>query len=754
MSDYFETEEVVKEYDSKISGRILSYLKPYKFLTVVVLAALAFSTGGELLFPVLQQRLIDRAIMSRFLPLRPERAGSGLGPEAEKALRELESAEGALRIRDYLFVPQDQNIRFSTRAEKELRARGVLEDGQWYAFGVSDSALPVMEKYGDLFIREENAGAIRSPDLEKLSADERRVIRNDDLSRILRTTLVLFATLALVFVFTFIQTIVSVLIGQRVMKDIRLELFKKTSSQSTDFLSRNPVGRIVTRLTGDVETINEFFTNVLIAFIKDISVMIGALVTLFILSPRLAAVALVTLPPVLLVTALSRIKARDAFRRQRVASSKVNSYLSERLSGVQVVQLFLGEKRSRKEFGERNGEFLDANLAEMYVYAIFRPIIDFLSVLTTAVVIAVGANFVLNLSLSLGVLVAFINLVGLFYSPVMDIAEKYTLLQSAMAGGERVFALLDTEERIPDNGRRNIEEVSGASVESSEHSRPPDALMEPPAPSAEPSGAPVLSRKSLVKGRIEFRDVSFSYKEGEEVLKRLSFTVEPGEMAAIVGYTGAGKTTIINVLTRLWDIQSGSITLDDIPAAEIPLRQLRRAILPVLQEVFLFSGTVADNISLGLPLRETDIVAAARAVHADEFISRLPDGYNTKLSEGAANISSGQRQLISFARVIAHNPAMVILDEATSSVDTETENLIRLGIQKVLAGRTSIVIAHRLSTIRHAERIFVLSGGRLVEQGRHDELIARNGLYAGLYRLQFGETCSPGTFPPLNLTDT
>ncbi|MDR2048812.1 MAG: ABC transporter ATP-binding protein, partial [Treponema sp.] len=395
MSDYFETEEVVKEYDSKISGRILSYLKPYKLLAAVVLVALVFSTGGELLFPVLQQRLIDRAIMARFLPLRPDRAAGGgdLGAEAEKVLRELEAVKGAVRIKEYLFVPQDQNIRFSSKTEKELRGAGVLEDGQWYAFTVSAQARPVVEKYErserGLFIWEENAGAIRSGDLDKLSADERRIIRQVDLSLIARTATLLLAVLALVFVFTFIETIVSVLIGQKVMKDIRLELFKKTSGQSTDFLSRNPVGRIVTRLTGDVETINEFFTNVLIAFIKDLSVMTGALVTLFILSPRLAAVTLVTLPPVLVVTLLSRIKARDAFRRQRVASSKVNSYLSERLSGVQVVQLFLGERRSRKEFAERNGEFLDANLAEMYVYAIFRPIIDFLSILTTAVVIAV-----------------------------------------------------------------------------------------------------------------------------------------------------------------------------------------------------------------------------------------------------------------------------------------------------------------------------------------------------------------------------
>jgi ATP-binding cassette subfamily B protein len=379
----------------------------------------------------------------------------------------------------------------------------------------------------------------------------------------------------------------------------------------------------------------------------------------------------------------------------------VNSYLSERLSGVQVVQLFLGEKRSEREFGARDDEFLKANMAEMYVYATFRPIIDFLATLTTAVVIAVGANFVLNLSLSLGVLIAFINLVALFYSPVMDIAEKYTLLQSAMAGGERVFALMDTDETIPDTGTHAIE--------------------------------------GMLRGHIEFNRVSFAYKEGEDVLKDLTFTVKPGEMAAIVGYTGAGKTTITNVLTRLWDIQRGEITIDGVPITNIPLTELRRSVLPVLQEVFLFSGSVADNISLGAPLEREAIVEAAKAVHAHEFISTLPDAYDTILSEGAANISSGQRQLLSFARVIAHNPALVILDEATSSIDTETERLIQLGIQRVLSGRTSIVIAHRLSTIRHADRILVLSGGALVEEGRHEELIARNGLYAGLYRLQFEE---------------
>ena len=732
---YFETEAVVREYDSRITVRILSYLKPYKLLAAFALGALVFSTLGELAVPVLQQRLIDRAIMARFLPLRiravPQRAGwqqhpegqAALSAEARRTYEELLAVRGALEAGDYLFVPRDEKLRIAGRVERELKSAGILEDGQWYAFPLpTDPAeasrlLALTEKHPGSFVRGGGAAAITIRDLAALTPEEKSVIRYRDLSLIGRTVTVIFSLLVGIFVFTFIQTWASSLVAQKVMKDIRLQLFRKTGSQSTAFLSRHPVGRVVTRLTGDVETINEFFTNVLVAFLKDLSVMAGSLITLFILSPRLAAVVLVTLPPVLVLTAFSRVRARDAFRQQRVASSRVNSYLSERLSGVQVVQLFLGERRSRREFGERNGEFLSANMAEMYVYATFRPITDFLATFTTAAVIAVGANFVLNLSLSLGVLIAFINLVGLFYGPVMDIAEKYTLLQSAMAGGERVFALLDTEEAIPDTGTVHIEERG-----------------------QQAGGAGGTGGASLVRGRVEFDHVSFAYKDGEEVLKNVSFTVNPGEMAAIVGYTGAGKTTVANVLTRLWDIQKGSIRLDGIPIEEIPLPELRRSVLPVLQEVFLFSGTVAENISLGLPLEREAVVEAAKAVHAGEFISALPNGYDTVLSEGATNISSGQRQLLSFARVIAHNPAMVILDEATSSIDTETERLIQLGIQRVLAGRTSIVIAHRLSTIRHADRIFVLSGGVLAEEGRHDELISRNGLYAGLYRLQFSET--------------
>ncbi len=704
MAEYFEVEEIVKGYDGRIVARMLSYLRPYRALTVIAAAALALSTVGELFLPVLTQRVLDDAILAKYLAVDMdalERYAPELSPPAKAAIDRIIGDGEARRLGTKLYLKRSASLRLNASGEEALKRYGILDGRDWYLMEAPPETpqAAAVSRLGTVTERHGTMAAFPLEALKGTSFRDIRLLRAADIRFLSVAVLLFFVILALVLAATFVQTWTTTLIGQRVMKDLRQALFRKTAGQSTAFLSRHPVGRLVTRLSSDVETINEFFTSVLAAFLKDLSVMVGVLATLFFLSPPLAAVALLTLPPVAVATGISRIKARDAFRRQRVASSRVNAFLSERLSGVQVVQLFAQEGKGGTEFRSRNGELLRANLGEMYVFATFRPLVDFFSSLTVAVIIAVGGSMVMNLSLSLGVLIAFINLVQMFYSPVQDIAEKYTMLQSAMAGGERVFELLDTEEAIPDTGTRSM--------------------------------------NGVVRGHIEFDRVRFSYKSGEPVLKDISFTVKPGEMVAIVGYTGAGKTTITNLLARLWDIEGGEIRLDGIPIVDIPLPELRRAALPVLQDVFLFAGTVADNIRLGLPLSDQEVVEAAKVVHAHEFISRLPEGYATKLSEGASNISSGQRQLISFARVIAHNPSIVILDEATSSVDTETEHLIQLGIQRVLAGRTSLVIAHRLSTIRHSDRILVLSGGRVAEAGTHQELIERGSLYAGLYRLQY-----------------
>ncbi len=696
MPEFFYGEEATREYDPVLFRRILSYVRPYRLLLFVSALALAVSTAGELFIPILVRRVMDDAVFVSF------RSIDAAAPAADLSGIHIATENGPRR-----FLSKKQMAALSRADEARLVAESLLDPEDWYVFRYEhgDASSVIISERPELFEGSSAQGsqgayaAIRVEDLKTLPPVDRRTIRGNDYRKIQSVTVLFIGVLIAVLIATFAQSFSASLIGQRVMTDLRLSLFRHLSSQSLAFLSRHPVGRLVTRMTSDVETINDFFTSVLISFLKDVSIMAGVLIALFFLSPKLGLVAVCTLPPVLAVTLISRVKARDAFRRQRAAVSKVNSYLAERIAGVHVVQLFAREKSSTEEFARHNKELFAANLKEMYVFASFRPTIDFLSAATTAIVIGAGAYFFLGSSMSLGVLIAFVNLVAMFYAPVQDISEKYTMLQSAMAGAERIFALLDTNDSIPDR---------------------PGAVLDRP-----------------IEGRIEFDDVRFAYKPGEDVLKGVSFIVEPGETVAIVGYTGAGKTTITNLITRLWDVQSGDIKIDGISVRALPLAALRSSVLSVLQDVFLFSGTVADNIRLGTPLTDDEVVEAAKAVHAHEFIARLPQGYETMLSEGATNISSGQRQLISFARVVAHDPRVVILDEATSSIDTETERLIQLGLELVLRNRTAIVIAHRLSTIRHADRILVLSGGRLLEEGAHADLMAQNGMYAKLFRLQY-----------------
>jgi len=706
MADFFDTDaSVTKNFDSGIVGRILSYLRPYIGLVVVSVLALAIGTMGELYVPVLVKDTVDDALMVSYVAVDARlAAGSGM------ALRADDPVVGGRTI-----LPASRLSGLARDRRRTLEASGALGPEPLYLVRLSagakgprgreaqESALAAART-----LAADAASVVAEGDLavlplslvKKLGPADATALRAADSVVISRNVLLLLVILFAVLAATFFEVYLSSLVGQRIMKDMRMQLFRHTTSRSLAFLSRQPVGRLVTRMTSDIETINQFFTDVLAAFLKDAALMAGVLVVLLILDWRLALVTLATLPPVAIVAAISRTKARDAFRRQRTWLSKVNAYLSERISGMSVVKLFVQEEASARDFRERDAELKKANLGEMYVYATFRPIVDFLGSLTTAIVIYFGARmFGLEL-LSLGTLIAFINLIGMFYSPIQDLSEKYTLLQSAMAGGERVFALLDSKETIPD--------------------------------------LPRLEMPERVEGRIGFSEVSFAYKPGEWVLKDLSFEVQPGEMVAIVGSTGAGKTTITNLITRLWDVQGGEIRLDGHPVRDLPLAGLRRAVQPVLQDVFLFSGTIEDNIRLGGEVSEARMRLAARAVHADEFIEAMPEGYRTVLAEGASNLSSGQRQIVSFARVLAHDPAVIILDEATSSVDTETERMIQRGLEGLLAGRTSIVIAHRLSTIKNADRIIVLAGGRVAESGRHEELLDRKGLYWNLYRLQYG----------------
>jgi ATP-binding cassette subfamily B multidrug efflux pump len=695
MSDYFEQEDIVKSYDADIMKRLLGYLKPYMLVFVISLFALALATVGELYVPILLQRATDNHILPYYRGLRFDE----IPPDVLERLQPLSEQQQAGGL---YFLPSSKLVHLTAQQKRDLREAGtLLEENFFIVTGYQEKAdvRKVISDHPQLFYVGTETAAISEPDLRSLSKEEIRIVRQDNLAGLGSLVHLLFAILLGVFIFTFLQVYLQAYVGQMIMKDTRSQLFDHTVRLPLKFIDRNPIGRLVSRITNDVETINELFTDVLPALLKDFSTMVGVTIALFLLSPRLGGVALLTVPPVLIVTAIFRVRARNAFRAVRLAVSRLNAFISEHISGMRIVQLFVQEKRSHREFRERNQGLLKANLGEMFVFATFRPIIDLLATISTAAIIYFGASFLLRDLISLGILIAFFNLIRMFYQPVQDLSEKYNILQSAMAGAERVFNLLDTEEKI-------------------EQPREPRNL-------------------DSVKGKIEFDRVNFWYKEGEPVLKNLSFTVNPGETVAIVGYTGAGKTTITSLLTRLWDIQSGAIRLDGVDIRELSTDTLRRRAQSVLQDVFLFSDTIAENIRLGSDIPLKDIERAVEVARVDTFINDFPDGLDTRLHERGGNLSMGQRQLLSFARVLAHDPDVLILDEATGNIDTETEKLIQEALARLLKNRTSLVIAHRLSTIRNADRIIVLHKGELFESGTHEELLTARGMYYNLYQMQY-----------------
>ncbi len=692
--EYREDEKIITGYDPKIVKRLFQFIKPHRLSLAGALLALIIASAAELGMPVIVQRAVDQNLITKYQRISASAAESSINELFDQI-----DFRKQPKIKDFYYVLESNLTFLSGVDRKKLLEEGFLDKQLFYVFPLNESTTSVIQDNSTMFIAGTEYAAIEYDKLKELSDEEIRTVRSKNIEEIKKKVQFFFVLLGAVFIFLFLQVVLMAFTGQGVMKDMRTKLYDHIIHQSLNYLNNQPVGRLVTRMTNDVETINELFTQVLANLIKNVVMMIGVLVTLFLIDPKLAGVVVLTLPPVFIVTTIFRKKARNAFRNVRRWVSRVNSFLSEHLSGMQVVQIFVQEKRANREFDRQNSSLMKANLTEMYVFAIFRPVIDLLSSVSIAAIIYFGAFFLIQGIISLGVLVAFIDLIRRFYQQLMQISERFVIVQSAMAGSERIFSLLDEEERLPDTGK--------------------GALPSP------------------VKGDVIFNNVWFSYKKDRPVIKDLSFSVAPGETVAIVGYTGAGKTTIANLVSRLWDIDSGSITVDGKEIREIPLRNLRNTIQTIQQDVFLFRDTVKENIRLGQDISDEKVVEAGKAVQIDHFVQKMENGYDTVLTEGASNISTGQRQLISFARVIAHDPRIIILDEATSSIDTETEKLIQEALQVTLKGRTSLVIAHRLSTIKNADRILVLSNGKLVEEGNHDSLIADKGLYYNLYKLQY-----------------
>lgn len=538
------------------------------------------------------------------------------------------------------------------------------------------------------------------PWLMKLAID--RYIANGDLAGLDWIAGAFLATLLASFGLEYVQTWTLQMTGQRIMFDMRLQIWEHLQRLDLQFYDRNPVGRLMTRVTTDVDVLNDLFTAGVVSIFGDVFTLIGIMIVLLVMDWRLALIAFSVLPLIVLVTQWFRRNVRETYRTVRLWIARINAYLQEHITGMATVQLFRRERRSFERFDEINRAHRDANVSSIFYYAVFYPAIEVIGALAAALIIWFGGIWTIQGALTLGSLVAFLQYSQRFFRPISDMSEKFNVLQAAMASSERIFKLLDTPVRI--------------SSRSSADRRTP-AVTQP---------------------RLTFDNVSFAYNDNDFVLRDVTFDVRPGERIGIVGATGAGKSTLINLLLRFYDVSSGRILIDGVDVRDMDLDELRGLFSLVLQDVHLFSGTVASNIRLGHPAITDDAIRkAAAAVHADRFIRQLPDGYQHKLGERGATLSVGQKQLLSFARALAFDPRILVLDEATSSVDTETEQLIRDALHVLMAGRTTLAIAHRLSTIQDMDKILVLHKGRVREMGTHQELLARRGVYYRLYQLQY-----------------
>ncbi len=665
--------------------RLIKYLKPHKWVMTAATILVLFIIVVELYRPIIIGDAIDNYINGYYSPY--------VTCEATDA--------GAVAYND-LYLTRDfaEDALPSDTTYYQI----LLYENQYYMVEelTAEESEALIEADSTLLEKHVTEGAVL------LERDQLKELRHFDFTGILAAAGLYLFMMLLGFVLNAADTWMLQKMGQNIIYEMREEVFSHIHSLSLNFFNNTPVGKLVTRVSNDTEAVNELFTSILVRLFKNVVKIIGYAIVMLSIDKRMAGVSFLLLPFVGVLTFFFRYMSRKAYQLTRTKITELNTFLSEHISGMKLIQIFAREKEKYEEFETKSEELFRANWREVMTFAVFRPSIYLLSIAATIIVIGTGSNSVLNGTLSLGTLFIFISYISSFFEPIQELAEQFGTLQSSLASAEKIFSILDEKPEI----------VSPAN--------PVDVT---------------------IQGRIEFKNVWFAYeKEGDDpdnwhyILKDVSFVIEPGQKVAFVGATGAGKSTILNLIGRYFDIQKGEILIDGVNILDIDTDVLRGAIGQVQQDVFIFTGDIKSNISLNNEsISIEEIKRAAEIVNADPFIMKMPEGYDSPVTERGSTLSAGQRQLLSFARTLAYNPSILVLDEATANIDTETESLITNALEKLMDGRTTIMVAHRLSTIQHADKIIVMHHGKIKESGSHQELLQQNGLYKKLYDLQLVE---------------
>ncbi|WP_291580644.1 ABC transporter ATP-binding protein [Clostridium sp. UBA6640] len=667
-----EEESLMKQYDSKLMRRLLKFAKPYKLHILGVIVIMFIATCLDLLRPYIIKSTIDNDI----------------NPSKSSYIITEKAVNNSIKLKDGFYVINSDSL-------EGRRASLVYNDKKVY---VIDGEVKENGPYtidGERLIQGENIYSAY-----KISKEEVKILRSGNLSSVGRKAIYILVISILIFILNYIQIFILQYTGQKIVYNIRDTVFRHVEGLSLSFFDKNPVGRLVTRVTNDVETLNEMYTSVLVYLFKDFFLITGIIIAMFLLDVKLALITIVTLPLIILVSYIFKKYDREAYRKVRSRLSRINSSLAENINGMKIVQIYSKEDKKYKEFDNINTSYSEAAMEQIKVFAIFRPVMDFIYQIALAILIWAGGKAVLNTDIHIGVLYAFVSYIQQFFQPIFDLSEKFDIMQSAMASSERIFMLLDTDTTIknPEN--------------------------------------PVEIQR--FKGEIEFKNVWFAYNNEDWVLRDVSFKINIGETIAFVGATGAGKTSIISLISRLYDIQKGEILIDGVNIKTMRKEELRRNLATVLQDVFLFAGDIKSNVRLNNDnISDEEVIRACKYVNANIFIEKLPEKYDAPVNERGSTFSQGERQLVAFARALAFDPPILVLDEATANIDTETESLIQDALGKLTEGRTTIIVAHRLSTIKNADKIIVLHKGKIREVGNHEELLVKGGLYSNLYKLQY-----------------